>query len=130
MLEVTNTPWGERAWYVFDATRPHATETVAKAMHVSPFLPMELEYRVSWTPPDADLRLDIVVERAGTTVFSAALALRRRRLDRGRAVWLLVRYPLMPLRVTFGIYRHAVALFLRRTPLYRHPARSVQEVGA
>ncbi len=54
VLEVTNTPWGERHWYVFDARDGATSGTTAKAMHVSPFLPMDLEYRVTWTVPGSD----------------------------------------------------------------------------
>lgn len=130
VLEVTNTPWGERHWYVVDARNGPGAATTAKAMHVSPFLPMGVDYQVSWTTPGEDLRLDIQVVHEGTTVFSAGLALRRRVLDRRLALGVLVRYPLMPLRVSLGIYRRALGLFLARVPLYRHPSRQAREVSA
>ncbi len=129
VLEVTNTPWGERHWYVLDAQADATTRTVDKEMHVSPFLPMDVEYHVSWTAPGETLRLDIVVEREGTTLFEAGLALQRTILDRRHAVTTLLRYPLMPMRASLAIYRQAVALFLARVPLYRHPPRRAQEVG-
>ena len=77
VLEVTNTPWGERHWYVFDAQSNVTTTTTAKAMHVSPFLPMDVDYRITWTVPDDQLSLRIEVERDHTPVFDAELALRR-----------------------------------------------------
>ncbi len=122
VLEVTNTPWGERHWYVFDARDGRATECTPKGMHVSPFLPMDVEYRVTWTVPGADLSLRIEVERAGSPIFEAHLALRRATLDRRRAIGLLVRHPVMPLRGWIAIYRQALHLFIARVPLYRHPA--------
>ena len=130
VLEVTNTPWGERHWYVLDARADTDTQTVTKAMHVSPFLPMDVDYQVTWTIPGDELHLNIGVVREGKTVFSANLALRRSVLDRRRAVGVLVRHPALPLRVSFAIYRKAVALFLARVPLYGHPARRAQEVCA
>ena len=75
VLEVTNTPWGERHWYVFDARGGAATARTAKAMHVSPFLPMDLDYRVTWTDPGAALWLRIEAERGGVKIFEADLAL-------------------------------------------------------
>jgi len=129
VLEVTNTPWGERHWYVFDAREP-APHIAAKAMHVSPFLPMDIDYDVSWTTPGDDLRLDVRVARAGTTVFIAGLALRHRGLDRRGAITVLLRYPLMPLRGSLMIYRRALSLFAARIPFYRHPARPLQEVSS
>ncbi len=89
MLEVTNTPWGERHWYVCDAADGNADGndrvTVAKAMHVSPFLPMDVDYRITWTVPGADLVLRVEVGRAGHTVFDVRLDLRREALDRRTA---------------------------------------------
>jgi DUF1365 family protein len=130
VLEVTNTPWGERHRYVLDATSADSTRTMAKAMHVSPFLPMDLDYRISWSPPGDDLHLEIEVVREGVVVFSAALALRRVVVDKREAVTVLARYPFAPLRVSLAIYRRAFALLLARVPLYRHPARRVEEVSA
>jgi hypothetical protein len=123
VLEVTNTPWGERSWYVFDTRGDATSGTQPKAMHVSPFLPMDVEYRVTWTAPEAGLRLRIVVERAGRPVFEADLDLRREPLNRRRAVGVLARYPLLPMRVSAAIYRDALRLFLRRVPVCRHPDR-------
>jgi len=121
VLEVTNTPWGERQWYVFDARHRRNAARTPKVMHVSPFLPMDVEYRVSWTAPGAGLSVRIEVERAGKQLFFAALDLRRVHLDRRHAVALVARYPFLTGRVSAAIYRQALALFLRRTPVYRHP---------
>jgi hypothetical protein len=90
-------------------------------MHVSPFLPMDVQYRVSWTTPGAELRLRIEVERAGSRIFEADLALRRTALDRRRAIWFPLRHPGTPLRGWLAIYREALRLFVRRVPSYRHP---------
>jgi DUF1365 family protein len=130
VLEVTNTPWGERHWYVIDAradTGPHVTP---KGMYVSPFLPMDMEYHVSWTAPGDTLRLQIGVVRSGETMFTAGLALRRRVLDRRNALAVLLRHPAQPLRVSLAIYRQAAALFFARLPVYRHPSRPAQEIPA
>ncbi len=120
VLEVTNTPWRERCWYVFDA-RNRTSARAPKAMHVSPYLPMDLDYHVSWNVPGPVLRLRIEVERAGVPVFAAALHLRHAPLDRRFAIRIPARYPLMPMRVSAGIYFHAFVLWLRRTPFYGHP---------
>ena len=120
VLEVSNTPWGERCWYVFDAQN-RTSARAPKAMHVSPYLPMDLDYHVSWNVPGPTLRLRIEVERAGMSVFTAALHLHHKPLDRRSAIRIPVRYPLLPLRVSAGIYLQAFVLWLRRTPFYRHP---------
>jgi DUF1365 family protein len=123
VLEVSNTPWGERHWYVLDARDGRRYAHVAKAMHVSPFLPMDVGYRITWTEPADDLRLHLEVDRDGRAVFGAALALRRLPLDRRRAVAMPARHWLLPLRVSLGIYREALRLWRRRAPFHRHPGR-------
>ena len=123
VLEVSNTPWGERCWYVFDARAGHTSGRSPKAMHVSPFLPMDVDYRVTWNVPGARLHLRIDVARAGVAVFEAELALARSALDSRSATRVLARYPLLPLRVSAGIYAQAVRLFVRRAPFRRHPER-------
>jgi uncharacterized protein len=122
VFEVTNTPWGERAWYVFDA-REHTSERTPKAMHVSPFLPMNLDYHVTWSVPGVELGVRFEVERQGTPVFEAELDLQRARLDRAAGIGILARYPLMPLRVSARIYAEAFVLWLRRARYFRHPNR-------
>jgi DUF1365 family protein len=122
VLEVSNTPWGERTWYVLDAQQSNAA-TVAKAMHVSPFLPMNVEYRVTWTEPGDRLTLRIDVERDDVRLFDAALTLRRVPLDRRHAVTTPLRHLFLTLRVSLGIYREAIRLWLRRAPFHRHPAK-------
>jgi DUF1365 family protein len=124
VLEVSNTPWGERCWYVFDARDGITSAAAPKSMHVSPFLPMDISYRVTWTVPGTLLSLRIEVEHDGARIFDAHLALRRAALDRRNAIGMPVRHPLAPLRGSIGIYREALLLFRKRLPLYRHPRES------
>jgi uncharacterized protein len=126
VLEVTNTPWGERHWYVVDAQTNMTTTTTGKAMHVSPFLPLDVDYRITWTAPDAELNLHIEVERGHAPVFDAELALHRTTINRGRAVAVLARYPMLPLRVSAGIYANAARLLAAGAPVYRHPSRQAR----
>ena len=129
VLEVTNTPWGQRHWYVLDAQDNASIATTAKAMHVSPFLAMDVDYRITWTVPGPSLHLAIEVERGSTRVFDAELSLRRARATRARAVSVLARYPMLPQRVSGGIYTKAARLFADGLPVYHHPARR-QERGS
>jgi len=123
VLEVTNTPWGQRHWYVLDARGDTTTSTTAKAMHVSPFLPMDLDYRITWTVPGADLHLRIDVRRDDAAIFDADLSMRRTTVDRWRAVTVLARYPMLPLRVSAGIYAKAARLLAGGIPVHRNPSR-------
>ena len=80
--------------------------------------------------PGPSFRLAITVSRNDTTVFSAELRLRRRALDRRSATRLLVSHPLLPLRVSLGIYRRALLLALARVPVHPRRAPSTQKVSA
>lgn len=117
VLEVSNTPWHERTVYVVG---PPGEHQLAKAMHVSPFLPMELDYEVGYSEPGQTLELTIdVVERAtGTLRLATALRLARRPLDRS-AVRRLLRAD--PAKVSAGIYRQAAKLARRGARVHRHP---------
>src|ERR1700751_2115825 len=88
LAEVTNTPWGERHAYVLAGGREDSqlvASSVDKAMHVSPFMPMDLSYCPRATAPSEPLSLHMESSRAGTRVFDATLSLSRRELTRGSA---------------------------------------------
>jgi DUF1365 family protein len=128
VLEVTNTPWGDRHRYVVDARTGPQSITTAKAMHVSPFLPMDVDYRITWTVPGDDLGLRIEVEHGETPVFDAELQLHRVPFDRRHAVTMPLRHWLMPLRVSLGIYREAAKLLIRRARFFPHPDRGTVRI--
>ncbi len=113
--EVTNTPWGERHTYTLDAM----DSTIGKALHVSPFLGMDSEYRIRMTTPGEQLRVHMESRRGDRVDFDATLALRRRELS----AWPVLRQPLMTARVMAGIYAQAARLRLKGAPYHPHPAR-------
>lgn len=119
VLEVTNTPWHERTAYVVG---PPGAQRLEKSMHVSPFLPMDLDYRVRYDQPGASLRfaIDVVERESGQLRLATGLHLRRRPLDRG-AVRRLLRGDTA--RVSAGIYHQAAKLLGRNARFHRHPAR-------
>jgi DUF1365 family protein len=118
VVEVTNTPWHERTAYVLDGTGTHR---VAKGMHVSPFLPMGLTHRFAIGIPGDRLTLSVDDFDGDDLVFSANLVLARHPIGRAAQSRLLWRFPLMTLRVSFGIYRQALALAVKGVPFHRHP---------
>lgn len=128
VAEVTNTPWLERHVYVLPmadnlGTPDKPAFRCAKAFHVSPFLPMDLDYAWHMTLPGQGLVLHMADLEGGRPVFDAILNLRRRPMNGASLAWALARFPFMTLRVVFGIYRQALALWLKGTPVFDHPGR-------
>jgi DUF1365 family protein len=132
--EVTSTPWGERHVYVVaredagDATgaagapRPAVLRgTLAKALHVSPFMPMDQRYDWRAAVPGETLSVHIASEQGGATVFDATLSLRRRPLTRASLARTTARLPAASLRVLALIYGHAAALRLKGVRLQPRP---------
>ncbi|HET9058699.1 MAG TPA: DUF1365 domain-containing protein, partial [Acidimicrobiales bacterium] len=118
VADVENTPWHERHQYVMGAPGEHV---MAKAMHVSPFLPMDLRYRVSYGPPRESLAVRFDVEGNDGTVFVAVLSLQRQPFKREELTKLMTRYPFMAHKVSAGIYSQAARLAMRGAPFYPHP---------
>ena len=118
VVEVTNTPWGDRHAYVFDGAEALAAHArTAKALHVSPFLPMDVQYGFESTLPGTELHIRLAV---GQT-FDADLWLGRLPLDRPTMTRTMIRHPLMPQRVSAGIYLQALRLRAKGVPVHRRP---------
>lgn len=120
--EVTNTPWGERHWYVLPVTLAgppgdRYTVTHTKQFHVSPFWDMNLQYAWSLSGPGPHLELWLDCQRGLERVFRAGMKLRRQPLTAG-ALW---RLSLTNHRMLAGIYYQALRLWWKRCPVYNHP---------
>jgi DUF1365 family protein len=129
VAEVNNTPWGERHHYVLDlrttAERASHSATTTKEFHVSPFLPMTLEYgwRIALKGQRLVVHLDVRQQEA--TLLDATLALRRRPLSAVNRVRMLLRYPWMTARVYLGIHWQALRLWWKGVPFFPHPTHKM-----
>ncbi len=129
VAQITNTPWNERHAYVLDArTSPQASSGAlrwrfGKDFHVSPFLPMDLEYDWCFTPPGENLfvHMNLRDPADARKPFDATLRLHRRELSPARLRNILLRFPFMTARVITSIHWHALRLWLKRTPVFPHP---------
>ena len=123
LCEVTNTPWRERYHYVLPAEgEGHQHFAVAKAFHVSPFLPRDLEYRMSFSPPDARIGVHMADWQGDSKVFDATLNLHRQELSRRNLHRYLLAFPWMTAKTCLAIYWQALRLLLKRTPISPHQA--------
>ncbi|QTF92489.1 DUF1365 domain-containing protein [Halomonas sp. BM-2019] len=121
--EVSNVPWGERARYacaVDPRRQSHAAE-FAKAMHVSPFNPMDMTYRWRFNTPEERLLMHMEAWQGDTRHFDATLTLAARPATRGVLLGTLARQPWMSLKTLAGIHVEALRLWLKRVPIHDHP---------
>lgn len=125
VAEVNNTPWGERHCYVVPATASHR-----KTFHVSPFMPMDVDYAWRFSDPGRHLVVHMRNQRRGATFFDATLSMRRQPITGRTLAAALARYPLMPLRIVVGIYWQAFQLWAKGCPVYGHPAPSERQEAA
>lgn len=129
VAEVSNTPWGERCCYVLaDNMNDGDADTMrfssGKEMHVSPFMEMDVDYDWLLTAPSDELvvRINNLVEQK--PFFNATLILKREEITAGSLAGILIRYPLMTMKVVFAIYWQALRLWLKGVPLHTHPDKN------
>ncbi len=127
VAEVTNTPWKEKHSYVLsrplesDTQNRRRTYRLRKSFHVSPFMPMEIDYRWRFVAPAAKVAVHMESFRDGVLIFDANLALRRREITTASLIQALASHPVMSLRVLAAIHFQALRLWLKRIPFHSHP---------
>jgi hypothetical protein len=129
VAEINNTPWGERHCYVLPRSHNEGTCSklrfrFGKDFHVSPFLPMDMSYDWRFTPPDDRLLVHMESWRDGAPQFDATMTLDRVPISGASLAGALLRYPLLPLKVTAAIYWQALRLWLKRVPFHTHPDKT------
>ncbi len=127
IAEVNNTPWGEQHIYVIPANGEESEpqkriviDRLRKAFHVSPFMPMDMEYRMLFTVPQTSLGVKMQNFQSGERKFDVSMLLERVPINGWSLNWILLRFPLMTVQVFAGIYWQALKLYFKGAPFYSH----------
>lgn len=137
--EITNTPWQDRYQYVLttrpmDGAIPSSGQhnerwqfDLDKAFHVSPFHPMDHRYHWEFGVPGQTLSMYLQNDDEEGPIFSVSMELVRREVNRKNLSRVLLLYPVMTWTVIWGIYTHALRLWLKKVPFFRRPPRGIKQ---
>lgn len=119
LVEVSNTPWHQRHYYLVDLTKRDITD---KEFQVSPFMDLNMSYHWQVEPPcDENNNLLINIENyrncvASEKVFAASLNMQSQPLTRSNIFKVWCQIPVMTLKIFASIYWQALKLFSKRIP--------------
>ena len=124
LLQVTNTPWGEKHCYVLDGRgrrlSGHHRFQFAKAFHVSPFLSMGGRYRLRLDLSEDHLRIALRLS-GGSAPLLACLSLCTQPLTARAVAARGLCQPVQNALTLARIYWQAGRLAAKSTPFFPHP---------
>ncbi len=121
---ITNTPWNEKFAYVHDCRDiPSASKCFEfdKAFHVSPFMPMDMKYKWTFTPPRDFLYISMDNIRHEKIQFNAELRLTKLAWTPSSLNKILFLNLPMSVKSIILIYWNAAILAIKRIKYYPHP---------
>ncbi len=126
ILAEVNSTFGESRNYWLHSGNQVANERVLlyrapKALHVSPFMKMELDYTFMFTAPEERLVAHMQTLDDGKCFFDATLDLRREPWTARALHRALAAYPFMTAKVIAAIHWQALRLFVKGCPVYTKP---------
>lgn len=126
MAEVNSTFGESRNYWLGDDTRVRQGKALSfackKALHVSPFMGMNLDYEFVLTAPGDTLVAHINTLDGGESFFDATLTLERQEWTSANLARALAAHPLMSMKVIAAIHWEALRLWMKGAPVYTRPA--------
>ena len=133
VAEITNTPWGERHSYVLNnkEKRNKMRFSLAKDFHVSPFMPMQLDYDWRFSTPNDALNVHMIntTTDGNEQIFDATLKLKKRPISFFNCARAITLFPFVTVKVIVGIYWQALRLYIKKTPLFTHPDKISNDIN-
>jgi hypothetical protein len=131
IYEVHNT-FGERHAYVIkvdDNARSIIRQEGDKEFFVSPFIPMDCQYKFRIQPPDDDVRVAMRVEDKDGLLLTASFSACRKPFDDRNLMLAFLRFPLMTIKVIMGIHWEALKLWRKNVPYLGYTPSPKQEIS-
>ena len=128
IYEVSST-FGERHSYVLPVDDPQGRfdQHAMKALHVSPFMRMDMRYHFRGRDPDERLTLMIDGHDPQGLLIVTAMTGEKRALTDGQILRATAAVPFETLKVVAAIHWEALRLWLKKTPLAPDPASDTQK---
>lgn len=138
VAQINNTPWDDRYCYVLDNRKPknstkhrkkpklsNRNEKAVKSQfdknfHVSPFLPMDMQYFWKFSFPGEKLDVYMKNSRLSQKEFDVHLRLNSAPITSLNLLKALLKFPVITWQVIFGIYWQSMKLWLRKAPFYEN----------
>ena len=123
LAEVHNTPWGERHAYALptDSLTQKQHLNFSKKFHVSPFNPIDMQYQWHSTTPNKSLAIHLENWQNNIKIMDATMMLTREELTSKNMNNIIIRFPLMTVKIVSAIYWQALKLWLKGVPIFNHP---------
>ena len=129
VAQVNNTPWGEEHLYLIQSSGSKRSKTISidqltKEFHVSPFMPMDMEYSMKFTPPAEKLAVCMTNYKQNQKALDVVMNLERKKIKTMNLISVLLSYPLISFKVFSAIYWEALKIHWKKIPFHSHPRKS------
>jgi DUF1365 family protein len=118
VAEVTNTFREMKLYHIPADASNNCNKVMPKNFYVSPFSDPNDNFHFRLGAPGESWLVHIDNHTDGKPSLLSAIHGERRSLTAARLAWYALKYPLLTLRIIFGIHLHALILFLKKIPYF------------